>query len=728
MGDQGRGFSNHRTPGKITLDPLNAPLGIDIDGAFDAKAKWQGIYKITGDRLTIALNEAQDGRPEHFSTSLTAGKGRARVVLTLKAAGQDALLAKANENPRPSVVAPPVQKPPVQQPLAQQAENKPEPVPSKDDSPPPVKRSEKEALEAMDQAIAQLQGLWLLEKAVQNAKAPWREKDSVYIEDNRFIWVRKDGKMPDNPPWAFFTVDASQIPLKLILEPENRDLRGVASAIFKIENDVLTIAANSSRDAFPAKFSTSLADLSARASYLHTYKRAPSLANEKQPAKYGPKQQLDDALEAEAKALQKLWVLDSQEISGAHGGLARFAHEAIYFEGGRLMWISKTGEMQRNQGDYPKVSLAPLNAPCQIDLQHHDLTYIGIYKFVGDRMVLALNDSRDGRPEYFTTRLNAGKQRARLVLTFKMAASKYPEEKVQPKYDSKYDRDKAIAAELKELQGIWMMEKVKENGISLGEVLRNVPHDSICVEHNKVLFVDKQGNGPGGDDRIGTLSLNPMSSPLAFDLTFDPNEGRAFTGIYKIVDNRLYLAFNPFRDARRPSKFTTDLTAGTERAGIFIVYKKAPAKEPEKYLAKYSANQDRDKVADVELELLQGLWVLDDFKTRGRARFGLWNSPPAMYIEKNTLKWVDNNGNIPPNNVRVSKLTLDPLKAPLAMDIQTDERDSHFKWLAIYKIDGDRLTIATNCNPDTRPGQFSIELSAGPERAIFLRTYRKVTK
>jgi hypothetical protein len=53
------------------------------------------------------------------------------------------------------------------------------------------------------------------------------------------------------------------------------------------------------------------------------------------------------------------------------------------------------------------------------------------------------------------------------------------------------------------------------------------------------------------------------------------------------------------------------------------------------------------------------------------------------------------------------------------------------KVLGIYKLEGNRLVIATNLatdERDLRPARFSVELSAGLERAEVVQTYMKSAK
>jgi hypothetical protein len=49
-------------------------------------------------------------------------------------------------------------------------------------------------------------------------------------------------------------------------------------------------------------------------------------------------------------------------------------------------------------------------------------------------------------------------------------------------------------------------------------------------------------------------------------------------------------------------------------------------------------------------------------------------------------------------------------------------------WLAIFKMEGNRLAIATNCDEERRPAQFTTRLSAGPERATFVRVYKLTSR
>jgi uncharacterized protein (TIGR03067 family) len=96
-----------------------------------------------------------------------------------------------------------------------------------------------------------------------------------------------------------------------------------------------------------------------------------------------------------------------------------------------------------------------------------------------------------------------------------------------------------------------------------------------------------------------------------------------------------------------------------------------------------------------------------------------------MLIEGNRVRWVKASGQALPG-AREAQLGVDPGKKPMTIDFfVTGQRAPNANWLGIYKIEDGKLTIAINCEGETRPVQFTTKLSAGPERATFVRIYKR---
>jgi uncharacterized protein (TIGR03067 family) len=122
-----------------------------------------------------------------------------------------------------------------------------------------------------------------------------------------------------------------------------------------------------------------------------------------------------------------------------------------------------------------------------------------------------------------------------------------------------------------------------------------------------------------------------------------------------------------------------------------------------------------------EARKLEGLWVLEKAEENGG--FYPVRSEEALLIEGKQILWVKKNGKSAPDLPK-AQFTIDPTKKPMCMDLKVNNAT----WLAIYKIEGNRLTIGTNANDEKRPGEFTTRLVAGPERSTFLRTYKRQAK
>jgi hypothetical protein len=111
-----------------------------------AGAEGLGDLKIEGDQLIIATNtKSEDTRPGEFSTKLSAGPARATNLQTYK------------------LVKPEVAKKPASD----------------------VKPTPEEIAAAVDKAMKELQGQWILEKSERNGFSYWvLPEESIYIEKN----------------------------------------------------------------------------------------------------------------------------------------------------------------------------------------------------------------------------------------------------------------------------------------------------------------------------------------------------------------------------------------------------------------------------------------------------------------------------------------------------------------------------------------------------------------
>jgi uncharacterized protein (TIGR03067 family) len=132
-----------------------------------------------------------------------------------------------------------------------------------------------------------------------------------------------------------------------------------------------------------------------------------------------------------------------------------------------------------------------------------------------------------------------------------------------------------------------------------------------------------------------------------------------------------------------------------------------------------------DPDPEKEAKKLDGFWVLDHVESRGILT---WPQHPeeAIYIESNKVLWVRKNGKIPPKCPEAT-IEVDVRKVPQRIDFTIRSGPTAGQvWKAIYKVEGNRLTIATDCNEDICPTLFITRPAEGS--AQFLRTYRRVTE
>ena len=127
---------------------------------------------------------------------------------------------------------------------------------------------------------------------------------------------------------------------------------------------------------------------------------------------------------------------------------------------------------------------------------------------------------------------------------------------------------------------------------------------------------------------------------------------------------------------------------------------------------------NRSTATDISREI-EGVWLLESSESRGKAAYP-YKQEQAIYIEGQKLMWVSKDGKILANS-QEAELTLQADSNPMGMEIRFPGQK---RWLAIYKIDGNRLIIATNCDADLRPTQFLAQQAEGG--AAFVRTYKRM--
>jgi uncharacterized protein (TIGR03067 family) len=437
-----------------------------------------------------------------------------------------------------------------------------------------------------DEALQSLQGHWIFEKGEKNGAGGWSiSEESIYIQKNHLHPVKKTGELiyggnvcevsvALGKPWT--TIDLVQL---------SGGSGGKVLGIFKIEDDRLIIAMNTSRlDRRPEKFSTNLAAGPQRATNLLIYKKASTEGLVKPPVKkekFTPAE-LDAANEAGLKSLQGHWLFEKAERNGYSHFVP--SEESIYIEKKFLLPAKKNGDLTRG-GDpceivvdmskpWPALDLIRLSGDRGRKIQ-------GIFKVDGDKLFFALSSSddlKDLRPSYFSTRLAAGLERAAIVQTYKRAPgealAKPPAKKDKL---TKEEIDALNAETLKKLQGHWIFEKAERNGSSYWVL----PEESIYIEKKILAQARKNGDLVFNGD-VAEITIDATQGHIAIDLVRkNGNRGQKILGICKIDGDRLVIATNTSDDLKdvRPGYFTTRLTAGAERAATVQTYKKAARPE-----------------------------------------------------------------------------------------------------------------------------------------------------
>ena len=123
-------------------------------------------------------------------------------------------------------------------------------------------------------------------------------------------------------------------------------------------------------------------------------------------------------------------------------------------------------------------------------------------------------------------------------------------------------------------------------------------------------------------------------------------------------------------------------------------------------------NVEMSRLTDAALD---GLWVLDAKESKSSSgKFYVNGFEEAIKIEGDMVTWVKKSGDY--------QTTYPP--AEIALNTSRNPRFITFtstgplkKWLAIYKIEGDKLFIATNLEKDRRPSLFITKQAAGPGAA-----------
>lgn len=632
-------LSRSDAPLTIKVDSKKTPKSLDFKVG---QATYLGIYKIDGGELTIATQFSSETRPDTFSTT-AAGPGRAAHVR---------VYTRAKESP--------------------------EDVAAK-------------AIPALDPKVQILDGLWALEEVEENYggrdEYPYRAEEALYFEKNTWTLATKNGWQVMGPTYEIAT-DPNALPPTIDITIGNDFMR----AIYKVEGDVLTIAAAKVNDDRPRYFSTRLA--SGRASSVRRYVRvAPTedILKLKQTGKLDRAKQL----------LEGLWVVAQFKNNiSPRDKVPRFpVPEAVYFENGKWLTAKANGTLQPKEAKYDfEVDTSKPIPTLEMRVYGGELVR-WIYKIEGDALYFATNLNSEELPKYFTTNLTAGPGRALCAVVFTRPGAKasaiVAEDDPKPKSPAKASS---------EIDGYWFLQTVDNNpppGVRGWEVRE----DAIYIENGKYQLADKNGRLKFGTPFL--VKADATKDPKTFDYKTGTGTWR---GIYKVEGDLLTVATN-FTAESRPESFATKVDAGPGRAFHVRVYRRIQ-ETPE------NAKQKALAPLDAKTQVLDGLWKFESEEDNS-ARGG-WQLPREnVLIEGDGGYFERRNKTLSDKSVAIRS---NPNAAPPTLDLTFNRQTMH----AIYKIENNRLTIASCLEDDGRPLWFINTLTAGVGRAHHLRVYVRI--
>jgi uncharacterized protein (TIGR03067 family) len=272
------------------------------------------------------------------------------------------------------------------------------------------------------------------------------------------------------------------------------------------------------------------------------------------------------------------------------------------------------------------------------------------------------------------------------------------------------------AAEMKKLEGNWRLtrQEVKGNLWPSGD-----GENGIFIEGDKIFWTrgGKEGGGQKGD-----LTIDPTISPKSIDVEITRGSfiGKKWLGIYQIKGDKLTICWGEPGGDKRPKKFVTKTAVGAghmlETYQSLDGVKAADVKKQRE--SKKSAGQDEARATAKQLE---GNWVL----TRQEVKGDLWPSGDGengIFIEGDKIFWTRGGKE---GGGQKGDLTVDPSTNPKSIDVEIT-RGSFIgkKWLGIYQIKGDKLTICWGePGGDKRPKKFVTKTAVGAGH--MLETYKK---
>jgi uncharacterized protein (TIGR03067 family) len=447
-----------------------------------------------------------------------------------------------------------------------------------------------------------------------------------------------------------------------------------------------------------------------------TEAKAPTTepATQGKPAEGGSDQPLSKA-EAAAADLNKMqgpWKVEKLEVKGTLG--TQNARFTIQFDGKDWAFIRDGGFKISTA----RVVLDPTKTPKAIDLRltsgpGEGEVQLGIYRFNEDGdleicVAPARGAGADRRPEKFTTKPSAGAGATLYVLSQNRSdkLAKQGKEEQQPagkdpKTGGKETSGKpptkaeAAKADLKQMQGIWKIEKQEFEG----SLMPGADRFTILFDGNEYSFIRD------GQSRVSTarVVLDPTKTPKNIDLqlTGGSGAGQVQMGIYRFnEDGELEICLNQPRGpgaSKRPEKFTTKPDVGSGST-LYVLSQEKPEKQPAAKDPKTGGKETGGKgpskaeAAKADLKKVQGLWTIEKQELQGT--LGTQNERFTILFDGNTWSFIRDGQ----TKVSTARVVLDPTKTPKTIDLQlTSGSGAGEVQLGIYRFNEDgELEICLN--------------------------------